>query len=89
MAENNIIYVGNKPVMNYILAVVESFNSGAKEVIIKARGNAIPRAVDTVEIMKNRFMTGIKVDNINIGTERIKSENRESNVSFIEIVVSK
>ncbi|GFO97549.1 hypothetical protein ig2599ANME_1753 [groundwater metagenome] len=27
MTDNNVVYVGNKPVMNYVLAVVKEFNS--------------------------------------------------------------
>ncbi|MCX9009735.1 MAG: DNA-binding protein Alba [Candidatus Methanoperedens sp.] len=89
MAENNVVYIGNKPVMNYVLAVVKEFNNGAKEVTVKARGKAISRAVDAVEVSKNRFVTDAKVNDIKIGTERMTSENGESNVSIIEIVMVK
>ncbi|VVB89068.1 DNA/RNA-binding protein Alba [uncultured archaeon] len=89
MADNNVVYIGNKPVMNYVLAVVKEFNNGAKEVTVKARGRAISRAVDAVEVSKNRFVTDAKVNNIKIGTEKIASENGESNVSIIEIVMAK
>ena len=50
--EDNFVFVGTKPVMNYVLAVVTQFNAGEKEVIIKARGKSITRAVDTAEIVK-------------------------------------
>jgi len=50
MIKDNTVFVGNKPVMNYVLAVVTQFNNGAQEVAIKARGKAISRAVDTAEI---------------------------------------
>jgi len=89
MAENNIVYVGNKPVMNYVLAVVKEFNTGAKEVTIKARGKAISRAVDAAEVTRNRFITDAKVKEIKIGTEKMTSETGESNVSIIEIAMSK
>jgi len=89
MAENNVVYIGNKPVMNYVLAVVKEFNNGAKEVTVKARGKAISRAVDAVEVSKNRFVTDAKVNDIKIGTEKMTSENGESNVSIIEIVMVK
>jgi DNA-binding protein len=89
MAENNVVYIGNKPVMNYVLAVVKEFNNGAKEVTVKARGRAISRAVDAVEVSRNRFVTDAKVNNIKIGTEKIASEHGESNVSIIEIVMGK
>jgi len=76
--------------MSYVLAVVTQFNGGSKEVVIKARGRAISRAVDTAEIVRNRFVTDAKVKDIKIGTESITNEEgRTSNVSTIEIVLSK
>ena len=89
MTDNNVVYVGNKPVMNYVLAVVKEFNNGASEVIIMARGKAISRAVDAVEVSRNRFLTDAKINGITIGTEKMVSENRASNVSIIEIVLGK
>ncbi len=89
MSEDNVVYIGNKPVMNYVLAVATEFNNGAKQVIIKARGRAISRAVDAAEVSRNRFVKDAKVNGITIGTEKITSEKGESNVSTIEIVMSK
>ncbi len=89
MTDDNVVYVGNKPVMNYVLAVVTQFNNGASEVAVKARGKAISRAVDTVEVTKNRFLEGAKVKDIKIGTEKIATDRGESNVSIIEIVMTK
>jgi DNA-binding protein len=89
-SEENIIYVGNKPPMSYVLAVVTQFNSGSTEVVIKARGRAISRAVDAAEITRNRFVTDAKLKEIRIGTEAITNEEgRTSNVSSIEIVLIK
>ena len=82
----NTIFVGNKPPMSYVLAVVTQFNGGSDEVVIKARGRAISRAVDTAEITRNRFVTDAKIKDITIGTESITNEEgRNSNVSSIEI----
>jgi DNA-binding protein len=89
MTDNNVVYVGSKPVMNYVLAVVKEFNDGASEVIIKARGKAISRAVDAAEVSRNRFLTEAKINGITIGTEKMQSENGPSNVSIIEIVIGK
>jgi archaea-specific DNA-binding protein len=84
--EENTIYVGNKPPMSYVLAVVTQFNGGSDEVVIKARGRAISRAVDTAEITRNRFVTDAKIKDIIIGTESVTNEEgRTSNVSSIEI----
>ncbi len=89
MAEDNVVYVGNKPVMNYVLAVIKEFGNGAKEVTIKARGRAITRAVDAAEVAKNRFITDAKVNQVRIGTEKVASEKGDISVSTIEIVISK
>jgi archaea-specific DNA-binding protein len=85
-SDENTIYVGSKPPMSYVLAVVTQFNGGSDEVVIKARGRAISRAVDTAEITRNRFVTNAKIKDIKIGTEAITNEEgRSSNVSSIEI----
>ena len=85
----NAVYIGNKPVMNYVLAVLTQFNSGAKEVAIKARGKAISRAVDVAEIIRKRFLPDVDVKNISITTEKLESEQGVANVSAIEIVLAK
>ena len=88
--DENVIYVGNKPPMSYVLAIVTQFQgSGSEEVVIKARGRAISRAVDAAEITRNRFVTDAKVKDIKIGTESITNEDgRTSNVSSIEICLT-
>ena len=88
--DENVIYVGSKPPMSYVLAVVTQFNSGSDEVIIKARGRAISTAVDAAEITRNRFVTDAKLKEIKIGTESITNEEgRTSNVSTMEICLTK
>ena len=85
-SDENTVYVGSKPPMSYVLAVVTQFNGGSDEVVLKARGRAISRAVDTAEITRNRFVTNAKIKDIKIGTESITNEEgRNSNVSSIEI----
>ena len=88
--DDKVIYVGNKPPMSYVLAVVTQFNGGSDEVLIKARGRAISRAVDAAEITRNRFVTDAKIKDIKIGTESItnEEEGRTSNVSSIEICLT-
>ncbi len=84
---DNIIYIGSKPPMSYVLAVVTQFNgNGSSNVLLKARGRSISTAVDTAEIVRNRFIQNIKVKNILISTDNITNEEgRQSNVSAIEI----
>ena len=85
--DENVIYVGKKPPMSYVLAVITQFNdNGSNGVILKARGRAISTAVDTAEIVRHRFMKDVKVREIKIGTESVTNmEGRDSNVSSIEI----
>ena len=82
MEDNAVIYVGDKPVMNYVLAVMTQFNKPVSSVILKARGRAISRAVDAAEITRNRFMPNLAVKAITIGTEAIPNEEGKTvNVS--------
>ena len=82
MSEENIVYVGNKPVMNYVLAVVTQMNGGISEVSIKARGRAISRAVDVAEIVRNRFITDAVLEDINIRTEEILNNEGSAHKCF-------
>lgn len=68
--DRNVIYIGSKPVMSYVLAVMTHFYSpGRTEVTLKARGRAITTAVDVAEITRRRLLTNVTVSNIEIGTE--------------------
>jgi archaea-specific DNA-binding protein len=86
----NIVYIGRKPTMNYVLAVVTQFNNGMKEVTIKARGNSISRAVDVKEIVVNRFLPDLKEKSIKTSSEELTNEDgTRSKVSAIQIVLMK
>ena len=86
----NVIYIGHKPAMNYVLAVVTQFNGGAKNIVIKARGNSIGKAVDTAEIVRNRFVQGLNVGQIAISSEELLNEDgSKSKVSAIQIPLAK
>jgi len=89
--DENVVYVGSKPPMNYVTAIIAQFSSASSnEVTLKARGGAISRAVDAAEITRNRFMTDLKVKSIIIGTEALTNEEgRTSNVSSIEICLER
>jgi DNA-binding protein len=75
--------------MNYVLAVVTQFNNGADEVLIKARGRAISRAVDVEQIAINRFLSDVTTKKIETSTESLSTETGNTNVSAIEITVGK
>ena len=89
-AADNVVFVGRKPTMSYVLAVITQFTDGLKEVHVKARGRSISRAVDVAEIVKNRFLGDVKVKSIEIGTEeREVEEGNKINVSTIDIHLTK
>lgn len=84
------VYIGLKPTMTYVFQVVAQLNSGAVPVTVRARGNAIAKAVDVVEVVRHRFLEGqVEVGRIETGTERLTNrEGREANVSAISIPLS-
>ncbi len=88
MSDENVVYIGSKPIMNYCMAVLTSLKDGSS-VALKARGRAISTAVDVAEVTKNRFMKNLIVENVEIGTEELESEGRMRNVSTITIVLKK
>lgn len=86
----NIVHIGKKPTMNYVLAVVTQFNSGSGEVTVKARGRSISRAVDVAEIVRTRFVPGSKVREVRISTEKLTGDDgKTASVSSIEIRLTK
>ena len=89
-SNDNVVLIGKKPVMNYVTACITFFNSGEKQVIVKARGRAISRAVDTVELLRRAFVKDLEINFIGIDTEELfKVEGEKSYVSTIEIIVAK
>lgn len=89
-AKGNVVFIGKKPTMSYVLAVVTQFTEGQDEVHLKARGNAISKAVDVAEIVRNRFVQDARVKEITIGTEEVETERKEKiSVSTIELVLKK
>ncbi len=92
MSNENSVFIGNKPFMNYVTGVVLQFTSkGSSEVIIKARGKFISRAVDVAEVARKRFLDDrIEIKNIKIDSEEFKNdEGRQVRVSSIEILLAK
>jgi len=90
--EDNAIFIGNKPFMNYVTSVVVQFTTkGAHEVIIKARGKFISRAVDVAEVAMKRFLKDqIGLKGIRIDSEGFQNkEGHDVRVSSIEIILEK
>jgi DNA-binding protein len=89
--ESNIVYIGRKPAMSYVMAIITSFTgSDAKDITLKARGRSITTAVDAAEITRRKFMKELNVGKITIGTEEIQQEEGGTrNVSTIEITLTR
>ncbi len=92
MTDDNSIFIGAKPFMNYVTGVVMQFTTkGADVVAIKARGKFISKAVDIAEVALKRFLKdeitlkGIKIDS----EEFNNTEGKEIRVSVIEIELQK
>jgi len=86
----NAVLVGKKPLMNYVVAALRLLShEGLDEVVIKARGANIYRAVETAEAVR-RTMPGVLVKHVSIGSEEVVDKNgRRRRVSAIEIVLVK
>ena len=92
MADDNNIFIGGKPFMNYVTGVVMQFTTkDAHEVIIKARGKFISRAVDVAEVSSKRFLEqAVDVKDIRIDSEGFQNkEGKDVRVSTIEITLAK
>ena len=87
MSEQNVIRIGRKPAMNYALAALVQLSQGANEIVLKARGKQISKAVDVAEIVKRRMGESMKCE-VKIGTEMLGEETPRG-VSTIEIVLTR
>ena len=89
--DGSTVFIGQKPTMTYVFQVVTQLNAGVGPVVVKARGNAIGKAVDVVEVVRRRFLEGqVAVGPIAIDTERlVNREGRDANVSSIAIPLTR
>jgi DNA-binding protein len=86
----NTVIVGKKPAMNYVMACVTLFNEGTKIVNIKARGQAISNAIDTVQLLRRAFVEDLEIRNIKIDTDELRRDGGyKTHVSTIDIFISK
>ncbi|MCL5009842.1 MAG: DNA-binding protein Alba [Candidatus Parvarchaeota archaeon] len=84
--DSDIVFIGKKPLMTYVLAVLTHVNSGHDLVKLKARGVMISKAVDVSQVIKRKFSKDLNIGRIDIGTEEITSDDgKKRNVSFISI----
>lgn len=90
--DDYVVFVGGKPFMNYVTGVVMQFTTqNAKEVVIKARGKFISRAVDIAEVSTKRFLEGsVEVSDIKIDSEGFQNkEGKDVRVSTMEVTLRK
>lgn len=90
MSEPSLVRIGKKPIMNYVTACVTLFNSGNGDVMVRARGQAIEKAIDTVQMLKRGFLKNVVIKKINLGSEDVTRFNgTRGNISIIEIILSR
>jgi len=90
--EDHSVFIGGKPFMNYVTGVVMQFTTqNAKEVVIKARGKFISRAIDVTEVVRKRFLENqIELKDIKVDSEEFENkEGRHVRVSTIELTLAK
>ena len=87
--KRDLVIMGIKPVMNYVVACLTLFNDGNETVRIRARGKHINKAVDTVQLLKRVFLRDLIIRKTKIGTDLlIRDDGNEAKVSTIEIVIA-
>jgi DNA-binding protein len=90
MESVNTIYIGRKPVMSYVMAVMTAMRNDETEAVLVARGRAISTAVDVAEVVRNQFLSDLVVKDISIGTEELENDDGSlRNVSNIAITLAK
>jgi DNA-binding protein len=86
----NLVRIGKKPIMNYVTACVTLFNSGNEQVMVRARGQAIEKAIDTVQMLRRGFLKDVNIMRINLGSEDVtRLDGTRGNISIIEITLSR
>lgn len=86
---DNIVRIGKKPPMNYISACVTLFNTGKDQIVVRARGRAITKAVDVVEMLRRSFIKKLKVKSINVDSDELMISGKNVTISIIEIFLEK
>ncbi len=88
--QENLVRIGKKPIMNYVTACVTLFNSGNDEVMVRARGQAIEKAIDTVQMLRHGFLKNVLLKSINLGSEDVtRFDGTRGNISTIEITLAR
>lgn len=87
--KRNLVIMGVKPLMNYVVACLSLFNGGAETVLIRARGKHISKAVDLVELIRRVFLRDAEIRGIKLGTDDlVRDDGKDAKVSIIEIMLA-
>jgi len=87
--KRNLVIMGSKPIMNYVVACLTLFNEGAETVKIRARGKHINKAADTVGLLRRVFLPNLRVVEADTGTDVLtRIDGNQAHVSIIEIVIA-
>ena len=85
--KRNLVIMGSKPIMNYVVACLTLFNEGAETVKIRARGKHINKAADTVGLLRRVFLPNLRVVEAETGTDVLtRTDGNQAHVSILEIV---
>ena len=89
MAADNTIFIGNKPFMNYVTGVVMQFTTkNENEVLVKARGKFISRAVDVAEVAAKRFLNGqVDIKGVKIDSEEFEKELKRMQSKSLSLLI--
>ncbi len=88
----NTVLIGKKPTINYVMAILKLFNDeGVEEVIVKARGRNVCKAIDAVEMLRNMFIKDVDINDIKIYSEELLDESAatKKKITAIEVVLRK
>jgi DNA-binding protein len=86
--KRNLVIMGTKPIMNYVVACLTLFNDGADTVIVRARGKHINKAVDMVQLLRRVFLKDAVINDIKVGTDTLtRDDGKVAQISIIEITL--
>ena len=75
--------------MNYVVACLTLFNDGTTAIRIRARGQHINKAVDTIGLLRRVFLPNLKVVEAETGTDILtRTDGNQAHVSILEIVIT-
>ena len=86
----NTVFIGDKPIINYIRSATIQLNKpGCSEIIIRARGKFISKAVDVSEVVKRNLQSrALYAKEIRINSEEFEKDGKKLKISTMDIVLA-